>query len=357
MEQKWAIRPFKEGDEAGIFELWKAVYSTRQFDKDKWLRVWQWMNKENPSGKAIIWIAENQNKIVGQYVIVPQLVKLGDHTLSGAQSLDTMTHPDYRHQGIFENLAKAVYREAATKGISIIFGFPNQFSHSGFITKLGWSNIRRMQVMLKVFNWRNTLKLNIKNKFLLTSLTLISSLLFNDLFLRTQKPPDAAGLTITKIATFDKRFDELWLRIRHQSKIMIVRNSDYLNWRYGKPDTNYSIFIAEKSLKVCGYIVILQKIQSGVKMSTICDLIADSEDIMHCLISRAIEEARKDSDLLYHSSITNSVYYKSFRRNGFIPLSLFNSGYFCIYSQSTSSIEALLNPNNWMVQISDSDTV
>lgn len=350
------IRAFRSGDEAGIFELWKKVYSNRQLDKDKWLSWWRWMYEENPSGEGIIRLAEDSGKLVGQYAIVPVQVKFGDNILIGAQSLDTMTHPDYRRQGIFENLANAVYKEASDRGISIIYGFPNQFSYPGFVKNLGWFDISRMQVIMKPFNWRNTLRPKIRNEFLLKTLVLGTSLIFNKLFLKTQKPPNIEGLTLARITSFDERFDEFWPRISDQSKIMVVRDRNYLNWRYSTPGSNYSIFAAEKGFKVLGYIVLQHKAQFGTKTSSIFDLMAQSEDVMHCLISRAIEESQKESDVLYYSSITNNIYSRIFRKNGFIPLIFIKSGHFCAYSQITSSSQKLLiNPKNWIVQTGDSD--
>ena len=356
MEQKWRVRPFRDGDEKEIFELYKIVYSARQYDPEKWLKWWQWKYKCNPAGKSIIWLAEDKGKIVGQYAIIPVFIKIDSDIVTGAQSVDTMTHPDYRHQGIFETLAKAVYKEATTKDINIIYGFPNEFSYPGFIKKLDWDVMPYMQIMVKPFNWRNILKRKIENELPRIPLALGAGLIFNKIFLRTQKPPNIEGLTITRITSFEKRFDEFWLSVCDHSKIMVVRKRDYLNWRYSTPDTNYSIFVAEKDLKICGYAVLQQKIRVGVNTSTIFDLMAQTEDIMHCLISRTIEESQKESDMVFYSAITNDIYYRIFKRNGFIPLIFIKSGHFCVYPHvASSSKEFLTNPKNWIVQIGDSD--
>ena len=359
MEPKWIMRAYRDGDEEGILELWKAVYSDMQFDREKWLRWWRWMYKDNPAGNGWIWLAEDEGKIVGQYAVIPIIMKVGAKIIVAAQSLDTMTHPDYRRQKMFEMLAQKAYQDAAANGVFIIYGFPNQFSHPGFINKLGWFDISATKVMLKPFNWRNAVKLKVENRFMQIFLAAGVGLVFNELFWRIQKAPVIEGLTITQITSFDERFDEFWPRICDQSQIMVMRNRDYLNWRYSTPDANYSVFAAEKDNQICGYLVLHYRIQNSVKRSTIFDVIATSEEIMHCLISKAMEESRqRGMDVVVYSSITNKTYQRILKRNGFMPLPFINGGYFSIYSSSPAiSKEFLSNPQNWLVQTGDSDAV
>ena len=63
-----------------------------------------------------------------------------------AQSGDTMTHPLHQKRGLFTQLAKAVFSECLNRSVSLIFGFPNSMSYSGFANKLSWTftgNLRK----------------------------------------------------------------------------------------------------------------------------------------------------------------------------------------------------------------------
>jgi GNAT superfamily N-acetyltransferase len=358
MEPKWIIRAYRDGDEEGILELWKAVYSDMQFDREKWLRWWRWMYKENPAGNGWIWLAEDEGKIVGHEALIPIVVKIGNRIVKVAQAVDLMVHPDYRYQGMFLKLERTALNEAEHKGLRITIGFSNKAAYQGHI-KLGWFAIGRMSWLIKPLNWVNAIKLKVKNRFLQVVLATGAGLVFNEIFWRIQKAPVIKGFTITQITSFDERFDEFWSRICDQSQIMVVRNKAYLNWRYSTPDANYSVFAAEKDHRICGYIVLHYKIQNGVKRSTIFDVMATSEEIVHCLISRAIAESRqKGMDVILYSSITNKTYHGILKKNGFMPLPFINSGHFSIYSSSPSiSKEFLSNPQNWLVQTGDSDAV
>jgi GNAT superfamily N-acetyltransferase len=360
MERKWSMRAYKQGDEEGVFELWKAVYPEGEYDREKWLRWWQRTYENNPAGPGRIWLAEHGDKIVGQYAIVPMRVKIGSETVLCSQSVDTMTHPDYRRQKIFETLAKEVYDEAERDGIHIVYGFPARISYPGFVKKLSWFDVAAMQLMFKPLNWRNAIKLKFKNKFLQTVLAIGAGLVLNKVFFRTQKPPSLEGLAINQVTSFDDRINDLWAKISSQYHIMIVRDKDYLNWRYSAPGANYSIFVAEKAGEICGYLVLEHKLQSGTKVSYIFDLVAQSEEIMHYLVSKAINDCQqKQVDLILYSLIANKTYRRVLKRSGFISLPFLKGIHFCAYvsPQCTPLMEPLRNSQNWLAQLGDSDKV
>lgn len=319
------------------------------------------MYKDNPAGTGKIWLAEHDGRIVGQYAIVPVRVKIGSKTILASQSLDTMTHPDYRRQGMFETLAKKVYDEARNEGIYLVYGFPNEFSYPGFIKKLNWFYIDTMQSMFKPLDWRNTIKLKVGNEFLQGIAATGAGLVFNKVFFRTQKPPFVEGLTISQTTFFDERFDEFWSKICHQSQIIVVRNRDYLNWRYSTPNVSYSILVAERDGKICGYLVLRDRkdrMKKNVRLSYIFDIVAQSEEVMHCLVSRAVEHCRQNKiDLILYSFIAGRIYHRVLKRNGFISLPFTERMRFCAYSSSPHiSREFLTKGENWFVQIGDSDT-
>src|SRR4030042_387594 len=113
MDQKWSTRTFQNGDEEAILELQRTIYGEIA-DKNKWLRWWNWKYKQNPAGEAIIQVAWCDDQIVAQYAITPVNMKFGDRTITAAQSVDTMTHPDYQGRGIFNALSGEVFREAVS---------------------------------------------------------------------------------------------------------------------------------------------------------------------------------------------------------------------------------------------------
>ena len=359
MERKWSMRGYKEGDEEGILELTKAVNPSRQYDRGQWLRWGRWMYRANPAGPGRIGLAEHNGKIVGQYAIVPTVMKVSTEVIIGSQSLDTMTHPNYRRRGLFEILAKQVYREAGSDGIHIVYGFPNEFSHPGFIRKLNWFDISTTRIMVKPINWGNVIRMRIDNKFL-SHIGGIGGSLASKVFCRVKRVPLMDDLAIRQVSSFDERINELWTKVSTQHHIMVVRNRDYLNWRYvAIPDVDYQIYIAERGEKICGYLVLRYMQRDCAKVGTIFDVLALSGQITRCLLLKVIDDCQQEKpDLIACSLIANKTYLNAFRKSGFISLPFLRGGRFCAYSSAPNiSKDFLEDSPNWFIQIGDSDAI
>lgn len=359
MKQEWSLRDYREGDEEGIYKLYRAVYPSKQRDWDEWLRWWRWLYKGSPAGNGRTLLADANGRIAAQYAIVPVWIKVGKQMITGAQSLDTMTHPDYRRRGLFETLAKEVYSSAAGVGIHIVYGFPNSLSSPGFINKLDWFVVSTLKLRLKPLNWETVIRFVIKSKFLSGILAVIATLVFDKILFRTRKAPARDSLAVTQVTSFNERFDRLWDRVSDQYPIMVARNKDYLNWRFSAPGKQYLILACEKANEVGGYLVLRHEIIRNTKASIIFDMIAESKEVMYCLVSEAVKVCqRAGSNFIEYSLIADKTYHRALRSNGFICLPFIKGANFCAYSSATHISKAFLqDPKNWLVQTADSDTL
>lgn len=133
--RSWTVREATEGDLNAIRELYLDVWGynrPRQYD--------HWRYFTPPSGLCPMTLAADGDRLAGAYTIWPVKIRVGNETVLGAQSMDTMTHPDYGRQGIFTVLADACYEAAAARGFEVLYGFPNPLSYPGFVKKLGWTH-------------------------------------------------------------------------------------------------------------------------------------------------------------------------------------------------------------------------
>lgn len=80
---------------------------------------------------------DKENQPAAFYGVFPCLYNLNGKVILGAQSGDTMTHPQHRKKGLFYKLAKKTYELALKEGIKYIYGVPNGNSYHGF-KKMGW---------------------------------------------------------------------------------------------------------------------------------------------------------------------------------------------------------------------------
>jgi hypothetical protein len=80
----------------------------------------------------------NANEPVAYYGVIPCFLDTDNGKFLAAQSADTMTHPGFRFKGMFVELSNLTFALCKQLGIRLIFGFPNQNSYHGAVTKLGW---------------------------------------------------------------------------------------------------------------------------------------------------------------------------------------------------------------------------
>lgn len=356
MKPEWSIRAYKEGDEEGIYKLHQAVYPSEQHDRDAWMRWWRWKYRNSPAGAGQIWVADHRGRIVGHYAAIFMQIKVGNEILKASQALDLMTHPDYRRQGIITTLRRKMLDELDKQEVRIAIGFPRTAILPASI-KRGWFGISTMKTILKPLNWKNCVRSKIKNRLLSGFLAVGTTLVFDKILFRTSEAPVIDRLAVTQVTSFDERFDRLWAKVSGQYPIMVVRNKDYLNWRFSAPGSHYWIFAAEKANEVLGYLVLCNRILRNVKESFIFDMIAESEEVMHCLVSEAEKVCQRAGvDFIVCNFIADRTYHRVLRSNGFISLPFKKGGYLIAYSNAIQISKAFLqDPKNWLVQIGDSD--
>lgn len=101
--------------------------------------IWRYL--DNPYGEILACVAVDDGKLVANYSASPIELLRGGERVKVAQSLNTMTHPDYAGGGLFVKLANQVYDHLKANGYQMILGFPNNLSNRTFVRKLGWHDI------------------------------------------------------------------------------------------------------------------------------------------------------------------------------------------------------------------------
>lgn len=133
--RNWTVREAVHEDLEEIRRLFSVVWGyNRPLDFD------QWRYFNGPEGPCPAVLALDGRKVIGFYTGLPTRMRLGPEVISGIQSMDTLTHPDYQRQGIFITLAEACYALAKGRGFEMIYGFPNANSYPGFVNRLNFDH-------------------------------------------------------------------------------------------------------------------------------------------------------------------------------------------------------------------------
>jgi GNAT superfamily N-acetyltransferase len=353
---KWFTRAYRQGDEEGIFDLWKAVYPEKVRDREQWLRWWHWLYRGNPVGGGVICVAEHDGRIVGHAGEIPLAMKVGGETILAGLGIDAMTHPEYRRQGMYLAIVKTRRALGEASGIQATYAFPNELSYPGQTRELGAFDIAAMQKVIRPLNWRNAVRAQTGNR-LLAAIGPVAGALLDATFFRPVKAPSLEGLRIAPVSAFDRRVDDLWARASFQHQVLVERKRDYLNWRYASiPDVDYLICIAERDELVAGYVVISRKQLQRARIGVILDVFAESERVAQCLIADAVTRCRREGlDLLYGARMAGTSLAAAFRRSGFLPAPFLKPIRVTGRSVSADIASQLQSPGNWFLQIGDSD--
>ena len=212
------IRNYKKGDEIYILELFEKVFG-RPMNPGNW----KWRFEDNPSGKHMIKLMWIDGVLAGHYAVSPVMMRVDNKIIPTALSMTTMTNPNYTGRGVFGRLANALYESIHQEsGIKVVWGFPNNNSHYGFISKLSWKNVGICHEIGVAFNP-------------------IQSFDFEK---------------VEEVKEFTENHVNLFNTVNENFSVSVNKTVEYLTWRYVKhPSQKYRIFQISENGELIGLMV------------------------------------------------------------------------------------------------------
>jgi len=309
-QRTWSIRPSVPEDLEDIRSLFGAVFGyTRPLAHDLW------KYRDNPAGPAVGFVAVDAGQIVGQYVVLPTWLRLDDEVVLGALSLDTMTHPNYRGQGMFVTLAKACMELAAKSGVEVLYGFPNKNSFPGFIRRLNWDHTGDIPRWVRPLH---SAALNdLESARLLTSLPGVKRMAALGFHLLPRGKSSPRGIEIRKGRPSEKDLDSLVMGLRASKGLCrIERSPDWLKWRFDpKSEHAYEWVTAYRRESAQACVIWGVTMECGGVLS---DLLGSDPEALEAATSAAVRRA-KEKKVAYLTALTNETQaIKALKSCGFI---------------------------------------
>src|SRR5512139_3145431 len=119
----WIVRDGNQNHMERILSLRKMVFEGEERDKLN-PRFWHWEFKEGPDGEGLIYIVEDENRIVGHFADIPRRFSVQGKMVLGTLSLDLMVHPNYWRKGIFEAMGRYGAQRVKGENGLFLFAFP-----------------------------------------------------------------------------------------------------------------------------------------------------------------------------------------------------------------------------------------
>jgi hypothetical protein len=232
------IRLYRPGDEVGITRLFKEV-----FGREMSIEEWRWKYVRNSSRKVYSSVAVHKDMgIVGHYggICFPLVYK--GRPAHGLAICDVMIHPRFRGIKTLRRLSYLVPHEAVKDGIIMGYGFPNKSTLLKPALSLGiYEHVEDVVEGNKETNSYN------------------DSIRFMFKFF----PIDYS----------DIRIDQLWEACKTNLSLAVVRNRDYLKWRYQRhPFFQYELWGLKTRLghKLRGFTVLRREAERMLVIDFLC---------------------------------------------------------------------------------------
>ena len=140
------IREANQKDISDIVKVLKASLGEDQIELSE--KVWRFKHINNPFGKSIVFIALENEQIIGVRAFMRWEWQCASNKYKALRAVDTATHPEHQGKGIFKKLTLKAVDFAITNNNSFIFNTPNEQSRPGYI-KMGWKQVGKIYVGLK----------------------------------------------------------------------------------------------------------------------------------------------------------------------------------------------------------------
>ena len=259
MSNDVVIRPYREGDEKGIFSLFPPDENGSDFRNQQW---WNWRNIKNPAGESITWVAEVDGEIVSHLCSVPLKTKQFEKTVTIIRGGDGKTNPAFRKQGLFSKLMMNSIKEGGEKGWSLFLSLPSKMLYPTLI-HLGWADVCKISKLVKVLKLEWFTQVVGKEASPAKKLAaLLVSKIYPMVFPNIREFQSENKIKVIQERDFGESFDALWDEASHYVGMGVIRDSAYLNWRYRdnpryeQADADFTVFSALEDDRLVGFAVL-----------------------------------------------------------------------------------------------------
>lgn len=176
----------------------------RLYPKNPWSEAYfDWQYRQGPNGHAKLRVVEAGARIVSMYTATCKRLSLLGVERTAWMVQDVMTDPAFRGRGLLNHLATLFMADMEADN-SCAYTFPNKYSENSF-RRSGWTEL--MRVPIRIASTRQMV---------------------------VDKQP-------RPVNSFEVETAGIWREAG--IAVGVSRDPNYLNWRYGRPETGYSRFI------------------------------------------------------------------------------------------------------------------
>jgi len=268
---------------------------------DKTFFDWQYKNGLGRNKYSIL-LLKDQNQIYGCIGLIPKKYKILDQTVKTNEYINLFVDPKLRSLG----LGTVLVKKAMAQGTAVNVGYSAETS--SLYKKLGnWRDLGGLNRYLVVLDEKKldhflsnqTFKIRNKRNYL------------------SHETNPKNNLDFKYIKSFDRNFDDLWLKVSSRYPIAAQRDSLYLNWRYSEhPSFAYSILQVSRGKNLLGFLIYRFETVDDFKIARIVDFVSFSEVELD-LFAKFIIDAKHGGACVADFVFFGDFYHTSLEKAGF----------------------------------------
>lgn len=276
------------------------------------------------STPAYQYVAAESSDLVGYYAAIPFTYSINGTATTCGMVCDVMTHPERRGKGIFTHIGHYATDEMKREGLGFVTGYPIRPEVIPGHLKVGWRQVQRLPVYLRVLGTRSFLPQPLR--FLASAVDPLLGLLQ-----ACTLPPSQEYSTdvlqrdafLARYCSDGREYSDFLRRWSRQQANALLKTCDFLRWRTNAPGSQYLFVTLHYEDKLVGLAIARPTQLKGVETLALLDFMVLAEhtkgcSALHQQLKRIAREHRKDAIACMCSS-------QSAKRYGFVRSAYFRS--------------------------------
>jgi len=338
------------GEQGSLFAFLREALSPT--DAERLVRQWDWKyesNPFNPEGGPYVMLLKDGERLAGMYGRLFFRVIVDGEPHWAHHGCDLALHPAYRGRGLTTRLTD--YDKVESE---IHFSWQNEASYRA-LQRDRTAGVP-FTALVRPLDVSHALRTVLGDGRSVRAIASVMRGMAGRRRIRHRRI--SSDVAVTRIDSFDERFDRLWQRASRDYPVIVIRNRSYLEWRFKqRPDASYTILAATRGAELIGYMITRQVERAGEPWGYLVDFLVQDQDrsIFAVLVEEAIDGLRREGVVAMGCRFAVPAFRRVLYRHGFVPLAWGPKGYIRARARLPGPVAREFGVDDWFLTMGDGD--
>ena len=295
-------RDFEAFEELSVISFGENTNSKKE--------MYEWLFEKNPYNKSgnMMYLLKEGDRVIGCDGLLPNELYVKGKVLLTAHSVKSMTHPDYKKQGIFRMMTENSCERGRQDGVDVVIGLANDQSYPAY-QRFGWPTLFEKEVYVKAILINNILKRRIK----IGALADLGNAIYAVFMKNKLKGSLDKEIQYEILDEVPREIQKCWDKYKSKYNVLLVRDYKYCNYRYNqRPDVNYVTLLARHKDEIIGFAILHNSVANGSKMTSAVEFFTDPTNERYIkALANGIAKYCYDNNLEY--AVVGTGHYGEYR--------------------------------------------